>query len=105
VVGRHFFDESIYAEHTFMIAFALNKAWPMNQHDSGQEILTAKTYDISDIAFNLSGPASVQIDLYFGWKRELNGDNWRKATDLLAQVIDGELSSDEALALLKCEHR
>ena len=104
-MGRHFFDESIYTEYPFMIVFALNKAWPMNRHDSGQEIPTAKTNDISDIAFNLSGPASVQIDLYFGWKRELNGDNWRKATDLLAQVIDGELSSDEALALLKSEHK
>jgi hypothetical protein len=88
-----------------MIVFALNEAWPMNRRDTGQEIRTVITDDISGTAFNLRGPATVQINLYFQWKRELNGDNWRKATDLLAQVLDGALSSEEALALLKSEHK
>ena len=88
-----------------MIVFALNKAWPMNRLDYCQEKQTEMTGDISDIAFHLRGPASVQLDLYFRWKRALNGDNWRKATDLLAQVIGCELSSEEALSLLENEHR
>ena len=75
----------------------------MNRRDTGQETRTVNTDDISDIAFNLRGPATVQINMYLQWKRELNGDNWRKATDLMAQVLDGQLSSEEALALLKSE--
>jgi hypothetical protein len=61
--------------------------------------------DIPDIAFKLHGPEPIQVDLARCWIDELNGNNSVKAAELMAQVVEGELTREGALALLSYERK
>lgn len=57
-------------------------------------------YDIEKFNFEHSWPESLQLKLARRWVEELKGGNRGKAVDLMKQIAEGKITSEEALELL-----